>query len=560
MKIISVKSQNFRTLEDFELKFNSDYCTLSGQNNAGKSAVIKIITHFLQSNDETRFYYNQENSIDYKKDKTQWADNAEIKIAITLSLNKEIDSEVFFVLEKLSTLQIQSDVINIEITQTIFENENITTKCFIKETELEEQASSEILKKIKSSKSLVIHNSTNQYRQFYYLNEGLTEILDVHISDLDREKILQAEKNLQRKVQNAAKQHKDALAELLGKLDDKYQVELTTIERGFASRFPLSVKLTDRSVEVPLNDWGTGTQNRTKILISILDAVRIQNAEKAENRTTPIVLIEEPESFLHPSAQAEFGQILNDLATELQIQMIITTHSPNMLNQTSPDANILLERKLFRGKLKQTEICNTSGDNWMLPFAKNLGVIADEFSPWKSIFESKESKVVLVEGEIDKKYFEHIQSQYPDIYLLDSDVDIVPYGGKDALKNTQLLNFMLSKFNKVFITFDLDVEKEVEKSLISIGLEKNKNYCSVGKANAGEDCIEGLLPDNIKPEIYSREASLVSAIGSTDTKARNNAKQKIKNFLLEEFISNTYNTTQLKEFKNLFSKISKALK
>jgi hypothetical protein len=37
-------------------------------------------------------------------------------------------------------------------------------------------------------------------------------------------------------------------------------------------------------------------------------------------------MIEEPECFLHPSAQAEFGRILRDLAEEFQVQVIITTH------------------------------------------------------------------------------------------------------------------------------------------------------------------------------------------------------------------------------------------
>ncbi len=67
-----------------------------------------------------------------------------------------------------------------------------------------------------------------------------------------------------------------------------------------------------------------------------------------ETKSTPVVVTEEPESFLHPSAQSEFGNVLNDLADELGIQIIATTHSPYMLGQNDPDANTILTRRFFR--------------------------------------------------------------------------------------------------------------------------------------------------------------------------------------------------------------------
>ncbi|WP_370638910.1 AAA family ATPase [Croceicoccus sp. Ery5] len=47
--IKSLTAKNFRTLEDFKVSFRSGYCTLSGQNNAGKSAIVRIIEYFLQN-------------------------------------------------------------------------------------------------------------------------------------------------------------------------------------------------------------------------------------------------------------------------------------------------------------------------------------------------------------------------------------------------------------------------------------------------------------------------------------------------------------------------------
>jgi len=71
---------------------------------------------------------------------------------------------------------------------------------------------------------------------------------------------------------------------------------------------PLGINLRDRNVKVPINDWGSGTQNRTYILMALLQAYRIKTTGTQDQKITPFVVIEEPESFLHPSGQAEFGR------------------------------------------------------------------------------------------------------------------------------------------------------------------------------------------------------------------------------------------------------------
>jgi putative ATP-dependent endonuclease of OLD family len=134
---------------------------------------------------------------------------------------------------------------------------------------------------------------------------------------------------------------------------------------------PLGIKLRDRSVEVPLDDWGSGTQNRTHILMAILQANRIKTTDTPDEKITPFVVIEEPESFLHPSAQAEFGRMLRHLSDEFGVQIIATTHSPYMLNQEEPAANVILARQTKHGKTFNTVLLDTAGDNWMTPFRRS---------------------------------------------------------------------------------------------------------------------------------------------------------------------------------------------
>lgn len=556
MKLREVAAKSFRTLEDLTVEFKDDYCTLSGRNNAGKTAIVTIIRHFLD--DDDRPYFFAENALTYARDHTQWASTETMEISIRVELHRHDDAEVFFVVDKYASVPIEGDIARVRLTERFESTGQSSLVCRVNGNDLDSQNSSEVAKKLKSAANLVVHNSTGPNRNFLYFSGEMTEVLESHFSQEDRKKISDAERNLSNKVKNAAKPHKEELGQLLGRLGEDYDVELTTLNRGGSSRFPLNVKLNDKSVDTNLGGWGSGTQNRTRVLISVLEADRIRKSLEAENRSAPVVIVEEPESFLHPSAQAEFGKVLNNLAEDFELQIITTTHSPYMLNQKNADANILLERKVNRKKLKETERVDTSGEDWMLPFADNLGVLSDEFIPWKKIVGAANSQVVLVEGEIDVEYFKILKEKFPTLYNLSDDIEIVAYGGKDALKNTQVIQFMLSRLERVFITFDLDAKNEVARKLESIELVEDKDFCPVGLDRPGQDCIEGLLPRSIMSEVYAENTDEVAALGSAHSEAKKAAKSKLKKEALEKFRNCSLPSGELAEFAKLIKKISKA--
>jgi putative ATP-dependent endonuclease of OLD family len=558
MKIKEVTAKNFRTLEDFRTEFKNIFCTISGQNNAGKTGVVSIIRHFLDEG-ETR-YRMFDNAISFQKDFTQWATEKVMEISITIEMSRSDDTEVFFVIEKFSSTPITEDVAQVRLTEKFDEDGSKTTLCCVNGKDLDTQSSSEVFKKIKTALNLVVHNSTNPEKQMYYFSGEMTEVLAAHFSKEDREKISKAKVALSNSIKTAAKAHKEELGELLGKLGENYNVELTTLDSGNSSRFPLNVSLNDKSVDVNLSGWGSGTQNRTRVLMSVLEAERIRKSQSAENRSTPVVIIEEPESFLHPSAQAEFGKVLNDLASDFKIQIIATTHSPYMLNQKDPEANILMKRKVTRSKLKETVQVASSGDDWMIPFAENLGVASDEFIPWEKIVTTQSNRVLLVEGSLDVQYFEAIKEKFPALYSLPDDVDVVSYDGVGALSNTHLLKFMISRLDRVFITFDLDAKDSVSKKLTSIGLAEDADFCAIGVEGAGKDCIEGLLPMSFMSNIYAKNVEAVTALGSADKEAIRAAKRKIKQACIDGFHAEQLTEKDLFEFKKLIAKISKAFK
>jgi hypothetical protein len=411
-----------------------------------------------------------------------------------------------------------------------------------------------------SSNLAFFHNSTVPSPSIFF-GSGMRMFHQMMFTKDEKEELKVEQDRIKNKVKKLAKKHRGELAGLLGRLEEKYDIELTVFERSFSNAVPLSINLKDKSVEIPLDEWGSGTQNRTQIMMSILQANKIKMAISDENRVTPIVIIEEPESFLHPSAQAEFGRVIRALANDLEIQTIVTTHSPYMLCQENPSSNILLDRKIFRGKVKETIVVEVNSDKWMQPFSEILGLDNDEFLPWKRVIGVKKDNVLLVEGFIDKEYLVFISSLKLPGLELPENIEVLPYDGKDALRNITILKFIIEKFHKVFITFGLDVKEELSKSMSALSLEENKDYFMVGIEKPGKKCIEGLLPDSLLSSVYAKNTDLVTQLTSVNTKERNDAKSSLKKKYLEEFkAKRDWNIEDLKLFKSLFISITKAFR
>jgi hypothetical protein len=219
-----------------------------------------------------------------------------------------------------------------------------------------------------------------------------------------------------------------------------------------------------------------------------------------------------------------------------------------MLNREEPSANILLCRDTAKGKSQQTRLVDTSSENWMAPFAEHLGILPEEFAAWRPVFSAYKTRVLLVEGPLDKEYFEFFQQALPGVDTLDRDIEVVPYGGKDTLKNTLLVKFVLGKFDNVFVTYDLDADKDVHSALARLGLKEKNDFLPMGLQQAGRDSIEGLLPERVLSAVNGRETTLVMALGSRDSGERRDAKDQLKRKYLEEFKQHTdYSRDELKE-------------
>ena len=220
MKVLQVSAKNYRTLVDFSHTFPRAYCTISGQNNSGKSAVIRLLNHFLIQHE--RYYVYQDGIITYERDKTQWVESEDLTLGIKMAIGKEEDSEIYFILNSFTPEKLVEDEVILEITEVIKAKRTSELTVIVQGHTVDTQTASAILKKLRSSKTLYIHNSTNHSGSPYYYEQGLTELADTQIDDKDRKSLRDAETRLRNKIGQIARKQKEDLSQLIGRLNEDY--------------------------------------------------------------------------------------------------------------------------------------------------------------------------------------------------------------------------------------------------------------------------------------------------------------------------------------------------
>ena len=403
---------------------------------------------------------------------------------------------------------------------------------------------------------MIFHNSTEVARRYSRYHGWFDDF-----TDIERTSVKSKRDILQKEFKKITDRHKKDLTDLLGRLSEKYEINLTVPGFSF-EKIPYEISLGEKDFDIPLDDWGSGTKNRTLILKSLFNAKKFLETSESSRKIAPIVLIEEPESFLHPSAQAEFGKLLQDLATEFKIQIITTTHSPFILsNLDDPTANILLERISDRRKPRATVKVETTGKDWKKPFVMALGIDSPEFDSIRSVFFSTSNSILLVEGETDKEYFELLKNEAHGKNKLEFDGEIYSYGGHGTLNSVVLLKFLIEKYNKLVITFDLDAFMQVKKSLEDLRLQEDKDFFKIGIDSGGKRSIEGLLPNDVFNAVWTANTELVQQSHSDNKDEAIKAKRELKKLYLAEFKEKSSICDKYYgEFYKLTTKLNKAFK
>lgn len=563
MRLTALRIRDYRTLECLDLEFPSLYSAICGANDSGKTNVVRGIRALVRDDDGPPYGLSDNDGPSLKDDYPKWKGTEPAKREISFEAALELDAtrDAGFYEFVVTQLSIESPVNPLELAVSAVyraDRPDPEVSVTVSEKVYTKLRAQEVLKKLQSSRSILFHNSTETERSYFYSGGRVAG----HIREItgQHEALVEAmKKTVNRGLATISKSQQAEFEGLLGRLQTKYKVGLSMPAFDF-SYLPFSITLGDKKIEIPLDDWGSGTRNRTLVLLALFRARQIGDAEASASKITPIIVIEEPESFLHPAAQAEFGRVLQDLATEFQVQVVVTTHSPYLLNLQDACSNILLGRKTVYRQLRETTRVDSGGDNWMLPFGQALGLDCEEFRPWKEMMFSSADAIVLVEGDTDRKYLEMLQNPAHGANRLVADCEVVSYGGTGSLGNTVLVRFIRDRFERFFVTFDLDALDQVEAKLKRLQLERGRHYCAIGLDAAGKKNIEGLLPDSVTTAVYAANPSLVQAATAGTKLEQDSAKRQLKTLLLQEFESQaTPGEQHFGHFYALAKTINKAL-
>lgn len=210
---------------------------------------------------------------------------------------------------------------------------------------------------------------------------------------------------------------------------------------------------------IPLSSRGDGFRRIT--MMSYFEYL-------AETRRTDaaqqiIFGFEEPETFLHPSAQNSLFEKL-DLLTENRYQVITSTHSPTIVGNAKKNNIIHISKPENIYTVNQTAVDYKK-------LAKDLGIKPDNtFTP---LF-STSRLLFLVEGIDDANAMHHKANLYKQNNLIphtfdELSVNIIPIGGCGGVKHWVNLD-LFTKLGKPFFIF-LDSDK-----LTSATISPNETY------------------------------------------------------------------------------------
>jgi len=150
----------------------------------------------------------------------------------------------------------------------------------------------------------------------------------------------------------------------------------------------LEVWLNDGAKEIELADAAAGVI----ALISLFAGLWRYRKDSKQGRQT-IVLLDEPEAHLHPKLQGDVGVYLAELAIELNVQLIISTHSVEMINRMAhlPGVSILsIDKEANRATSLESE-------------TELLGELSRwcTLSPFSSLNLLRTKKILFHEGPAD---------------------------------------------------------------------------------------------------------------------------------------------------------------
>jgi putative ATP-dependent endonuclease of OLD family len=240
--------------------------------------------------------------------------------------------------------------------------------------------------------------------------------------------------------------------------------------------------------ETLLRQKGSGIQGAS--IIHMIRILRETAPKGGNNKHLFLWNVEEPETFLHPSAQRRLAKLLREQSKNTQI--LLTTHSPLFVDRKNPQTNALVRRSKDNMK-HSSKIVSLPAEDPMKPIRESLGTsLADSLSLHEA--------VVLVEGPSDATIFSTAYRRLCARKVIPFDSEYVVFVSGHG-SSTQATAFTIlrswSPLSKCAAIFDFDqAGKEQGAKRIKVPVVENKDYFFLPHGTS-DVVLEDLYPPSL---------------------------------------------------------------
>lgn len=267
---------------------------------------------------------------------------------------------------------------------------------------------------------------------------------------------------------------------------------------------------------IPMSHKGTGYRR-------LFMVARFRYLAEKNKGHNIIYLIEEPETFLHPTAQQDLLNALKELSVDNQI--IISTHSPVFAGATDV-LGVVLCTKEVQSNYENADVENAN--DFLLKIVNELGI-----KPSYNLRDHHE-KIVFVESTNDAKFYNIIcEKLLANSLTHNPRILVLPFGGGSDIESFLNIDYFDHSGRKLFLIIDSDkqednFDKQQERA------NAFKNGKELGEALViRKSCIENYYHPRAIEREYGLENNTFDFFADDD-----NARKVIKQIVNEKELIN----------------------
>ena len=327
-------------------------------------------------------------------------------------------------------------------------------------------------------------------------------------------KLKQVEKEIEVEMQIEAKSIKSYMNDYVSSLNN-VEIKPTISWKDAIKSVDVSFQFDGDAKLIPMSHKGTGYRR----LFMVARFRFLAEKNKGKNIA---YLIEEPETFLHPSAQEDLLNAFRDLSSDNQI--IITTHSPVFAGATNTNSVILC----LKDAQSVYDFAIAGKENEFIDkIVAELGI-----KPSYNLKDYHE-KIVFVESSNDSKFYDIVCQQLIGANLLNNKkVLVLPFGGGEDIESFLNINYFDKSGRELYLIIDSDKHQNNEAKQQQRAAEFLKK--AKGKSIViNRSCIENYYHPRAIERVYNLAANTFDFI-----KPEDNARAYIKSVIAAKTLEN----------------------